>query len=243
MKAGIRAGISFLNGTLMASPRQIAANRRNGAKGGPKTEAGKQQSRLSSLKHGLTSSTLVVLPEEHEHEYNEVLRGFRESFNPADPAEHALVLRLAQTHWRSLRSRRVETAVLHVTAKTMRGRARETVENCPQNLNPHEAIAVGFMALPEEHWRNYFRYDAAIARDFFKTLEALQKLQRTRDTRKQTVGQAVSPNATYIRLAKHKIFLMFYLYERAVRKRIGVVPAMHIQGRGGVSPEAGAGES
>src|SRR5262245_16343859 len=109
----------------MATQRQIAANRRNGAKGGPKTEAGKQQSRLSSLKHGLTSSTLVVLPEEPEHEYNEVLRGFRDSFNPADPAEEALVLRLAQAHWRSLRSRRVETAVLHVTANAQRNQARE----------------------------------------------------------------------------------------------------------------------
>ena len=62
------------------------------------------------LKHGLTASTLVVLPEEHEHEYQEVLRGFRESFQPHDPAEHALVLRLAQTHWRSLRSRRLKQA-------------------------------------------------------------------------------------------------------------------------------------
>ena len=181
----------------MASLRQLAANRANGAKGGPKTEAGKQRSRLSSLKHGLTSSTLVVLPEEHEHEYKEVLRGFRESFNPADPAEEALVLRLAQTHWRSLRSRRVETAVLHVTANAQRNDARELVENCPEHLNPHEAIAVAFMAMPADHWQKYLRYDTTISRDFFKTLEALQKLQRTRANRKPAmavaVGQAVSP--------------------------------------------------
>jgi hypothetical protein len=169
----------------MASQRQIEANRANGAKGGPKTEAGKERSRLSSLKHGLTSSTLVVLPEEHQHEYEEVLQGFRESFKPADAAEEALVLRLAQAHWRSLRSRRVETAILHVTAKTMCGRARETVEKCPENLNPHEAIAVGFMAMPAEHWQQYLRYDTTISRDFFKTLDALQKLQRTRKLSKE----------------------------------------------------------
>ena len=179
----------------MATQRQLAANRRNGAKGGPKTEAGKQRSRLSSLKHGLTSSTLVVLPEEYEHEYNEVLRGFQESFNPADSAEEALVLRLAQAHWRSLRSRRVETAVLHVTANAQRNQARELVENCPEHLNPHEAIAVAFMAMPADHWQKYLRYDTTISRDFFKTLEALQKLQRTRENRKPAVavGQAVSP--------------------------------------------------
>ena len=169
----------------MASQRQIEANRANGAKGGPKTQAGKERSRLSSFKHGLTSSTLVVLPEEHEHEYKEVLSGFRESFQPHDPAEDALVLRLAQAHWRSLRSRRVETGILHITANTQRNRARKLVENCPENLNPHEAIAVAFMTMPAEHWQMYMRYDTTISRDFFKTLDALQKLQRTNQLKKE----------------------------------------------------------
>jgi hypothetical protein len=169
-----------LNGTFMPSERQLAANRRNGRKGGPKTEAGKHRSRLNSLKHGLSSSTLVVLPEEHQHEYEEVLRGFRDSFKPHDDAEDALVLRLAQAHWRSLRSRRIETGMLNVSASVQRGRAREWVENCPEHLNPHEAIGVGFMAMPPEQWQTYLRYDTAISRDFFRTLDALTKLQRTR---------------------------------------------------------------
>jgi hypothetical protein len=96
----------------MASERQREANRRNGRRGGPDTEAGKQRSRLNSIKHGLSTSTLVVLPEEDQQEYEEVLRGFRASFQRHDAAEDALVLRLAQAHWRSLRSRRVETGIL-----------------------------------------------------------------------------------------------------------------------------------
>ena len=164
----------------MASERQLAANRRNGAKGGPKTEAGKQRSRLGSLKHGLCASTVIVLPEENEHEYEEVLRGFRDSFNPADPAEDALVLRLAQAHWRGLRSRRVETGILSITATFQRNQAREIVPDCPKQINPHEAIAVAFMTMPAEHWQMYMRYDTAISREFFKTLEALTKLQRAR---------------------------------------------------------------
>jgi hypothetical protein len=100
----------------MASERQRAANRRNGSKGGPKTPEGEQRARINSIKHGLCSSSLVVLPEEHEHEYQAVLCGFRESFQPVDPAENALVLRLAQAHWRSLRSRRVESGILNISA-------------------------------------------------------------------------------------------------------------------------------
>jgi hypothetical protein len=36
----------------MASERQRQANRRNGGKGGPNTETGKETSRTNSLKHG-----------------------------------------------------------------------------------------------------------------------------------------------------------------------------------------------
>ena len=159
----------------MASERQREANRRNGSKGGPRTEAGKQRSRTNSLKHGLSSSTLVVLPEEHQHEYEAILHGFRESWAPQDATEEALVLRLAQAHWRSLRSRRIETGILHITAATERKRAQKIVEDCPEHLNPHNAIAVGFMIGPEERWKMYLRYDGAISRDFFRTLDMLTR--------------------------------------------------------------------
>ena len=95
----------------VASERRREANRRNGRKDGPKTDDGKQRSRLNSLKHGLTSSTLVVLPEEDRREYDEVLQGFRDSLQPENSVEDALVLRLAQAHWRSLRSRCIETGM------------------------------------------------------------------------------------------------------------------------------------
>src|SRR6478672_10677885 len=174
----------FLNGTHMASERQRQANRRNGSKGGPKTEAGKQRSRTNSIKHGLSSSMLVVLPEEHEHEYEAILRGFRESWEPQDATEEALVLRLAHAHWRTLRSRRVETGILHITAATERNRARKIVEGCPEHLNPHNAIAVGFMTGPEERWQMYLRYDGAISREFFRTLDTLTRLQKARQPKK-----------------------------------------------------------
>jgi hypothetical protein len=185
----------FLNGTHMASERQRQANRRNGSKGGPTTEAGKQRSRANSLKHGLCSSTLVVLPEEHEHEYEAILRGFRESFQPQDAAEEALVLRLAHAHWRTLRSRRVETGILHISAATERNRARKIIENCPEHLNPHNAIAVGFMTGPEERWKMYLRYDGAISREFFRTLDTLTRLQKARQPKKPSQEPVIATAA------------------------------------------------
>src|SRR3982751_5566286 len=137
----------------MPSERQRRANRNNGRKGGPNTEAGKDRSRQNPLKHGLTSATILVLPDEHQHEYEEVLRGFRDSFQPHDAIEDSLVVRLAQAHWRSLRSRRVETGMLHITAATERARAKEYIENCPEDLNTHNAIAVGFLVDASDHWQ------------------------------------------------------------------------------------------
>ena len=111
----------------------------------------------------------------------EVLQGFRDSFQPANRAEDALVVRLAHAHWRTLRSRRVETEILYTTAKYKRHQARKLVKNCPEHLDLHGAIAVGFMTLPAERWQMYLRYDAAISREFFRTLDALTKMQRVRE--------------------------------------------------------------
>src|SRR5688500_18734298 len=101
----------------MPSERQRQANRRNGHLGGPKSQHGKRRSRRNSLRHGLTSTTLVVLTEENGSEYEEILRGFRESLQPGGALEDALVARLAQTHWRGLRSRRVETGMLNSSTR------------------------------------------------------------------------------------------------------------------------------
>src|SRR5262245_61468015 len=83
-----------LKENIMASERQKLANSRNGRLGGPRTEAGKRNSRLNSMKHGLTASTLVILPGEDDREYAGLLDGFRKSLKPVDAVEDALVLRL-----------------------------------------------------------------------------------------------------------------------------------------------------
>ena len=49
----------------MATPAQIAANRRNALKStGPRTAAGKAASGRNALTHGLTARTAVVLDED-----------------------------------------------------------------------------------------------------------------------------------------------------------------------------------
>ena len=119
----------------MPSERQLEANRRNGRLGGLKTQEGKRRSRMNSLRHGLTSTTLVVLPEEDGREYEEIRRGFRESLNPPPRFK---------TPWRGLRLRRVETGMLDIIAASQRDLAKQAVENCPEHLDAHKAIGVVF---------------------------------------------------------------------------------------------------
>ena len=172
----------------MPSERQRAAHCRNGRLGGPKTEQGKRRSRRNSLRHGLTSTTLVVLPEENGREYEEILRGFRESLQPGGALEDALVARLAGTHWRGLRSRRVETGMLDITAASQRDLARQLVEDCSEHLDPQEAIGVTLMTAPPDQWHSRLRYDTTISREFCRTLDTLARHQHAR--RMKRAGEA-----------------------------------------------------
>ena len=66
----------------MASERQIEANRRNALKStGPKTEAGREESRKNALKHGLSGAG-VVLPDEEA----EAIRDRLAKWAPATPS-------------------------------------------------------------------------------------------------------------------------------------------------------------
>jgi hypothetical protein len=136
-----------------------------------------------------------VLPEEDGLEYEEILRGFHESLQPRGAVEEALVSRLAQTHWRGLRSRRVETGMLEINAATQRARARQHVKDCPEHLNLHNAIGVSFLVTPPERWHTWLRYDSSISRDFFRTLDTLRKLQRARPTKREDDQPLVRPAA------------------------------------------------
>ena len=128
---------------------------------------------------------------------------FANLFHPRGATEEALVLRLAQAHWRSLRSRRVETGILDITATTERALARKIVEDCPEHLSPHNAIAVGPMKNPEERWRMYLRYDGAISRDFFRTLDALTRLQRVRQRTSPDPKPLVATAGSALPLPQH----------------------------------------
>ena len=106
----------------MTSVRQIVANRRNAIRStGPKTEAGKQQSRQNAIRHGLSAETVIELVEDLDD-----YRGFEAAiiadYDPLTAVERELVLRLASLLWRLRRASAIETDLFRIQAEILRDR-------------------------------------------------------------------------------------------------------------------------
>jgi hypothetical protein len=84
----------------MTTKEQIAANRRNAKKStGPTSPAGKAASSMNNLRHGLSART-VILPGESPDEFNEILAGLQQEYQPQSSSEHYLVREAAVAQWK-----------------------------------------------------------------------------------------------------------------------------------------------
>src|SRR6266581_4074387 len=83
------------------------ATRRRGPTG-PRTELGKQRSKLNAVKYGIFSSVLLLGTESHQ-EFDRLVSGLQDHYQPVGTLEEALVDHLAASLWRL---RRLSTAFL-----------------------------------------------------------------------------------------------------------------------------------
>ena len=82
---------------------------------GPRTDIGKAASSKNSLRHGLASSTLLI-PGEDPVEFESLLTGLTEEWDPASPTELILVENLAKHHWLVQRALRLQGEALATAA-------------------------------------------------------------------------------------------------------------------------------
>jgi hypothetical protein len=149
----------------MASPNQLAANRQNALRStGPVTAPGKAAASQNALRHGLTS-TRIVIPGEDPAGYDALREDLLRLHAPANAIERALVEELAAASWRLQRARRVETAVLTKWAA-----------DAP---DPDAAIAAALLEKPKELDR-LLRYITAHERAFYRAMDKLAKAQKER---------------------------------------------------------------
>jgi hypothetical protein len=102
---------------MMASFRQIEANRRNASLStGPVTEEGKRRSRQNAVRHGLTAETVIDALEDAE-DYAAFEMAVTADYDAPSAVERELVLRLASLLWRLRRATTIESGLFKIQAK------------------------------------------------------------------------------------------------------------------------------
>ena len=148
---------------------RAAINRANSRHStGPRTPAGKQRSSLNALRHGLTSRT-VVLPPEDLAAHRRLTQEFFGEYQPQGPTEKQLVQELAATAWRLNRIPALEADLL----------ARATAPPTAESAIAFDIVdALRAIA-------NLGVYADRLSRQFHKTLEQLRRIQAERRDNKQ----------------------------------------------------------
>ena len=97
---------------IMATEKQIAANRRNAQLStGPRTKQGKAISSQNGLKHGLLAKNIII-PTESKAEFNFHRDEVLSDLKPVGPMESILANRIVELSWRLSRSSRFLAATI-----------------------------------------------------------------------------------------------------------------------------------
>ena len=95
----------------LLSDRQLRANQANAQKStGPRTEQGKQVSRLNGLRHGLTGQ-ISIMTEDNRRELDVFCNPIIARLNPDGPLELQVANMIAHDHWRLNRIQSIEDGI------------------------------------------------------------------------------------------------------------------------------------
>jgi hypothetical protein len=141
---------------------------------GPKTEAGKKQSSLNALRHGLTGQ-IVVMPTEDLAAYQLHLKSFTGEYHPEGATEAHLVQALADTSWRLNRVAALETNLLNLGIAN----ATSPISDAPQQVQDALSI-VSALESQSKALSNLSMHSQRLSRQFERTVAQLRDLQKTR---------------------------------------------------------------
>jgi hypothetical protein len=173
------------SGESMSAKAQAA--RINGAlSNGPITEEGKARSAQNSLKHGLTS-TQVVLPHESQSDYDALEAAIIARFKPEDEFEVELAREMAAARWRLRRIQVMESAYFK---KVM----REHQERLGPDTQADDVRDAAYAEIAESKtMRNLVRHQGQLRRAYEKAWKELLELQNIRQEEEQTDEEQNEP--------------------------------------------------
>jgi hypothetical protein len=143
-----------LNQLATVSNRKLRANRENAKKStGPKTLRGKACSRVNALEHGLFARQFFdfVAVDEDPQEYEELLNGLWEQYQPLGKAEELEVERVALCWWKFKRAWRYENAVNRAAVRDVAQKElAEQEEWCKEQDKEDEAFLLELKSAKKE---------------------------------------------------------------------------------------------
>jgi hypothetical protein len=166
----------------MATRKQIAANRRNAGKGGPKTARGKAAVAQNARTHGIFACELTS---EDAAELAGVQARLAGGIRPVGPVEAVLVEKLAHTYLRLQRCARAE-AEYHV-ATWGRKTDRPAITRYADALTFRVHASWFDRETFQMSVQLFARYDQTLTNPFPRLLHEIERLQRLR------MGEAVPP--------------------------------------------------
>jgi len=166
----------------MASEAQIAANRLNAQKStGPRTAAGKARAARSSLWHGLTAASLVVLDED-EADFDNFHTWLMSDLKPVGELECSLVERIAVLSWRLRRVAKAEAALINRSGRYKGGYPAPADQPEPADTDTDAGTIFDQAA---QKVAALSRHEASIERALNRVIVALERRQRRREEQDQ----------------------------------------------------------
>ena len=157
----------------MSAATRAQVNRDNAKNStGPRTQVGKDASKLNALNHGLASNQ-VVLPHESREEYEKMKAAFEEAHDAGSDFERELLNRMIDAWWRLQRAYRVETQFL--------AQREEAISNQADGPQGDAALALMFSD-PKEmtRFRLFMRYLASAERAWNRAVADFEREQKAR---------------------------------------------------------------
>ena len=159
----------------MSSIVKIESARANGARSrGPVSPEGRARSSKNAIKHGLSSSA-IVLSNESESEFEELLESYRVQFNPQSEIEASLVEQLVAARWRMERIWTIETALLDLEMVEQ----EDAVDQKYETIDEVARTALAFRALCDNSRALDLlsRYESRFRRAGERILDSLLRLR------------------------------------------------------------------
>jgi hypothetical protein len=164
----------------MISDKQLEANRRNALKSsGPRTETGRNNSRLNALRHGITGQ-VTTMTDEDRAAHNQFSKALLESLAPEGAMEIQLAQRIATDSWRLNRASAIEDNLFAL------GQLQNGGQACPDVPQIDAALTTAHVfTLESKQFQLLTLYEQRLNRAIQKNLAILQSLQTVRKTQRE----------------------------------------------------------